>query len=97
MLDGRSCKKCSVAKPFSYGYSETSCESCNDVASYVDNSAPIVRFLFDTACPDDVEKTVGDDGIIKDEEDLNTGGDTTGTIDDNNNKEDEDKEDEQTD
>ena len=60
-----------MAKPFSYGYSETKCESCNDVASYVENSSPIVRFLFNTACPIDVEKTVGDDGVIKDEEDIN--------------------------
>lgn len=63
-----------MAKPFSYGYSEEKCESCNDVASYKDNSAQIVRFLFNTACPLDTEKTVGDDGIIKNEEDLNKGG-----------------------
>lgn len=54
----------------SYGYAESKCESCNDVASYVDNSSQIVRFLFTTACPLDVEKTVGEDGIIKDEEDI---------------------------
>ena len=66
-----------MAKPFSYGYSEAKCESCNDVASYVDNSAAIVRFLFTTACPIDVEKTVGDDGVIKDEKDLNNETDNT--------------------
>ena len=33
-----------------------------------------MRFLFTTACPLDVEKTVGEDGVIKDEDDLNNGG-----------------------
>ena len=40
------------------------------MASYKDKSAPIVRFLFAEACPFDVEKTVGDDGVIKDEDDI---------------------------
>lgn len=40
------------------------------MASYVDNSSALTRFLFLTACPRDVEKTVGDDGVIKDEEEL---------------------------
>lgn len=70
-LEGRECKKCYVSKPFSYGYDETKCESCNDVASYKDNSTPVVRFLFAAACPFDVEKTVGEDGKIKDEDELN--------------------------
>ena len=69
-LAGRSCDKCDVSKPISYGFSQTKCESCNDVASYVNNSAAIVRFLFDSTCPEDVEKTVGEDGIIKNEEDI---------------------------
>ena len=70
-IEGQKCSRCGIAKPISYGYDQTKCESCNDVASYVDNSPAIVRFLFTTACPLDVEKTVGDDGVIKDEEDLN--------------------------
>ena len=69
-LEGRACDACSKSKAVSYGFSETQCESCNDVASYVDNSSAIVRFLFLTACPPDVEKTVGEDGKIKDEEEL---------------------------
>ena len=95
-IEGQRCNKCTVAKPVSYGFDQTKCESCNDVASYVDNSPAIVRFLFTTACPIDVEKTVGDDGVIKDEEDLNkdeivddipidenTGGDQDSGTDDN--------------
>ena len=41
------------------------------MASYKDNSTPVVRFLFAAACPFDVEKTVGEDGKIKDEDELN--------------------------
>jgi len=53
-LEGRKCQKCPKDAPFGYGFDDKVCESCADVALYQGKATTLVKFLFSTACPDDV-------------------------------------------
>ena len=50
-LEGRTCKKCDFATPFSYGYWESSCKSCDEVEPFIANADALDNFMFNAACP----------------------------------------------
>ena len=75
-LVGRQCKACPAESPFSFGYAEITCDSCESLEGNIVNSERLDQYMYYVACPpeepepDPIDET-GEEGGIDGE----TGGD----------------------
>lgn len=60
----RSCERCEIQNPFSFGFDQDACEVCTDIAELVPVSDSYIKFFYDSACVGDLdpEETEGDGG-----------------------------------
>lgn len=52
LLDNRNCTRCPNRKPFSYGFDEDECKTCQDMVSFVKNTDEYIQYYYNEACGD---------------------------------------------